>query len=163
MKTVKLASRYLIPLELFLALMIVSWGIAGSLCDGNLRSALMADGQHIWWGLFLISTGLFQFVPASIEWIIGRRWDTKTLLLFLRIRSIGGFLGMSAWVYALYIVVSMPSNILPTVLIQCLSGLLFTAWSFVGNERARVVGEPNIATSNFERTIIIERQRFGQM
>lgn len=162
MKTLKMASRYLIPLELFVAVILISWAIAGSLCDGNLHTALVHEGQNLWWGVVLGVTGAFQFIPAAIEWILGRRWDRQTLIVFLHMRSFASFLAMAAWLYVAYLVMAIQPTIYATLIVQCAAGFLCTMWSFIGNERARVVIDPRISTSNFERTIIGERQSAGE-
>lgn len=163
MKKIKMASRYLIPLELCLAVVLISWGIAGWLSEGNLHDSLVQDSQQAAWGVMLILVGLFQFTSSAVEWMFGRRWQRCTLLKFLHMRSMASFLSSAVWVYAIYILMTLHYKpvLFATVLIQCLACWLFSIWSFIGNERARVVLDPEIKTGEFEKTIIADRSRLG--
>lgn len=163
MKTVKLASRYLIPVELLLSILMMSWGIAGAWLEGNLNESLRAEGTSMAWGVGLLAVGVFQFIPAAIEWLNGRDWKRRRLLLVLCVRSAASFVAASTWVFAVYTMFTVPIKplIYIALTIQAIAGFLFCAWTFIGNERARVVIDPNIKTSDFERTIILDRARLG--
>lgn len=165
MKTLKMASRYLIPMEMLIAIVLLSWGIAGWLCEGSLNESLREKGgiSVLAWGIVLCLVAIFQFMSATIEWLYGRRWSRCMLLRFLHLRSMAAFLSMTAWVFAFYTVVTIPYKpaIFFTILIQCVAGFGFSMWSFIGNERARVVIDPFIPTSNFEKTIMVERSQVG--
>src|SRR5688572_12403522 len=77
---IKIASRYLLPLEAYMAATMISWGISGGFINGKLWQALNAsDGPDVWldsnfwWGIGLCIVGGLQLLTSLIELVTGRR------------------------------------------------------------------------------------------
>jgi hypothetical protein len=80
----KIASRFLLPLELVIALLMVSWSISGWFGGGLLWVRLSEHGLNTEWGLSLCAVGVAQLAAAGTEWCFGRCWERRRLLGFVR-------------------------------------------------------------------------------
>lgn len=154
----KIASRYLLPLELFLSILVVSWGLSGWLGGGLLWKALREYGLNDEFGVVLCATGLLQFIAAALEWFWGRRWDCSRMLTSVRARSSLGFVSVVIWVYVVYTVLTLPSTgVAWSLTVQAPAALLFQGWVFVGNYFTACVLDPDTPTERVKAQLRAER------
>lgn len=160
----KLASRYLLPLELFLAASLISWGLSGWFGAGSLWHALAISQQNNEWGTVMVAVGFAQLAAAAVEWLGGRKWCTRVLFTNASTRAVCSALGTIVWFYACYKIVTLQGmDMVVALWTQAPLGAIFSAWCFVGNMRVRTVLNPAIKTRDFERTLVMERRRFDRL
>lgn len=156
----KIASRYLLPLELFMSLLLVSWGIAGWVGHGVLGHGLASQGINVEWGIALCGIGFAQFSVGSFEWFGGKRWETPQLHLAVLARMWLAFLAGAVWLYVCYFMIVLKGEgVLVSLALQAPAGVMFSAWIFAGNSKTEVLLNPNLKTDCLERTIIADRER----
>lgn len=156
----KIASRYLIPLEIYLASTILAWGLSGWFGQGSLWSALERSGQNFEWGAVMVTIGTLQVTASATEWLIGKGWCNRLLLVNVSTRAVASALATIVWFYACYKLVTLDGmEVVVALWAQAPLGAVFSAWCFVGNMRVRTVLHPEIPTRDFERTIVVERRR----
>lgn len=144
----KVASRFFLPVEMFLGLKLLVLAITGGFGGGTLYRALLADGENIAWFLAIAATGLPVFVLAAYEWFCLRHASEDMILRSVGGRSFSAFLGTTTWVAALGYVVShnMASQSMYFVLLAPVAAT-FHAWSFVENLKVKYALDCRYATS----------------
>lgn len=156
----KIASRYLLPLELYLATTMIGWGLSGWLGKGGLWVALQANGQNLEWGSVMVAVGTSQLFAGVGEWRLGRDWCQRKLLLSVSNRSVCAALSTVIWFYACYKILTLAGmNNVVSLWIQAPVAAVFSAWVFIGNMKVRHILHPDVPTSRLEQTIIIDRRR----
>ncbi len=156
----KIASRYLLPLELYLAATMMAWGCSGWFGKGGLWAALAANGQNLEWGSVMLAVGASHFIASICEWKYGRQWCMRKLLLSVSNRTVCSALSTVIWFYACYKLVTLAGmNQVVSLWIQAPMAALFSAWAFIGNMKVRHVLHPDIPTSEFEKTMTFDRRR----
>lgn len=156
----KIASRYLLPLELFMSLLLISWGVAGWAGHGVLWHGLKAEGINIEWGVALCGIGSVQLLVGSFEWFGGKRWEVHQLHLAAIARTWLAFLAGAVWLYVCYFMTVLQGDgVLVSLALQGPAGFVFSAWIFTGNRRTEVLLNPKIKTEVLQRTIIADRER----
>ena len=151
----KVASRYLLPLEIFLGLNMLAWGISGGLARGYLFKMLERDGANMAWLFVLCLVGGVQMAWCMLEWVCGRRWQSwgrsvwpPCLHQSVSIRASCAFLAAIVWVYICKLMVDGSGLQQVTVLaILAPASFLFSVWVFVENLKVRYALNPQISTS----------------
>lgn len=155
----KIASRYLLPLELFTAVLMLSWGFASWVGGGLLWKTLLNHGLNTEWGLALCGIGAAQLAVCSIEWFAGRRWDCSRLLASVTVRYWLAFASGVVWLYATYILVTLRgADVVFTLAIQAPAAVIFSAWIFVGNRKVGCLLDPAVSTKRLQGEILAERE-----
>jgi len=156
----KIASRSFIPLELFIACAMMSWGISGGLGGGALFRELALQGRNLEWGLILCGLGAAQFAGAAIEWLLGRRWEAPMLERSVRARCVLAFLGICVWLYILlFIGTAETREPWFSLWLQSPAAAVFSFWAFVQNYKVICLLDPAVPTAQLERTMIAERKQ----
>ena len=153
--TTKVASRFLLPLELFLGLTMVSWALSGGLARGYLYRLLERDGANLTWLVVLGVVGGLQMGWAMFEWALGREWTLWTLKLWppsvhqsASLRATCAFFAGCVWLYICKLVLDGEGMQSVTVLaILAPASFLFCCWVFVENLKVRCALDPQISTS----------------
>jgi len=151
----KVASRFLLPLELFLGLTMVAWAISGGLARGYLFRLLERESANQAWLLTLGIVGGLQMGWAMFEWACGRRWTLWSLGLWppsvhqsVSIRSSCAFLSGCVWLYICKLMFDGDGMQSVTVLaVLAPASFLFCCWVFVENLKVRYALNPQISTS----------------
>lgn len=154
----KIATRYLLPLEIFMSLQMLSWGISGWVGGGTLWQALEKVGQNTEWGLALCLVGMVQLLATGLEWVAGRRWPNLHLLRSVFVRQWSAFACVVVWLYACYLAVTLPHvSEMFVLLIQAPAGVLFSVWIWGQNLKVACVLDPAVPTSRLQRELELER------
>lgn len=156
----KIASRYLIPLELFMAVTMLSWGISGWIGEGLLWDLLARNAQNWEWGLTLCAIGLVQLAVTSIEWCRGRRWDARRLHVSVTLRFWAAFACVAVWLYVCFVMATTPDALAVfSLVIQAPVALAFALWICVGNLKVACVLDPAVPTTRLQEQIRRERSQ----
>lgn len=156
----KIASRLFIPLEVFLAYCLVSWGLSGGVGGGALFRDLALQGRNAEWGLILCGLGMAQAIVSSTEWYFGRRWPDDLLERWVRARCVIAFVGLCVWLYVLFFMATAANRELSFALwLQAPAGMLFSGWAWVENYKVLVLLDPTLSTQNLEKTVIADRRK----
>jgi len=159
---VRYASRYLLPIEMFCAVLLLSWGIAGMQTHGALSGVLDGAGIALPWTIVLCVVAAAQLVFASVELFAGRRWSDRDLLLSVSLRCICAFLSVPVWIYIFKFTFDAPgATFVSPLMLQAPLGVLWQAAIFVGNVRTRCLLDPKIPTNRLEREVQLDRGRFA--
>lgn len=156
----KIATRFLLPLELFAGMVMLSWGVSGWLGGSGLWTMLAVHDQNLEWGLWLCGVGAAQFGAAAVEFVAGRDWRPRALLFAVSLRFWLAFLGIVVWCYVFFVVLTAERS--PGVLslaMQAPLALAFSAWIAWGNRRVACVLDPAVSTQGLQRQILAERRR----
>lgn len=154
----KIATRRLLPLELFLSIVMASWGLSGWLGGGQLWKTLHQFGLNAEFGLVLCGTALAQLCVCALEASIGRRWAACKLLASVRARYWLAFLSLAIWVYVLYVITTLRgSGVVVPLMVQAPAAILFLAYVYVENLRTAHVLDPQVPTQRLQRQILADR------
>jgi hypothetical protein len=155
----KNASRYLLPLELFMAVLMLSWGVSGWLGGGILWNVLAAAGTNTEWGLSLCLVGLAQLLASGAEWGLGRRWGERALLYSVSVRFWIALVSVAVWIYVCKVMLTLPGGLeVFALLVQAPAALLFAAWIGIGNRKMACLLDPAVPTVKLQRQILEERR-----
>jgi len=156
----KIAARYLLPLEMFMAVSMFGWGLSGWKGHGILWQILAEHRQeNFQWGVALCSVGLAQFAVTLGEWFFGKGWSNGSLLLIVRARFWLAFLSMIVWVYVCYFIFTTHGAIaVLTLFVQAPTAAIFQACIGVGNLKVATMLDPSVRTTRLQRAMHDERQ-----
>jgi hypothetical protein len=146
----KYATRYLLPIEIVMAVGLVSWGCSGGFGGGALWAELRKLNINEVWGFWLIGVGA-----------VGKRWRDEMLLLSIKMRMSCLFFATVIWFYICYLAIQISGNgfVIP-MMVQAPAALLFSIWAYVGNARIKCVLDPDIPSYNLEQRLAQERMSF---
>lgn len=155
----KIASRYLLPVELLTAAVMVSWGVSGWSGGAGLWSMLAAQGMNAEWGLVLCGLGTVQFCVAAFELARGRRWESRPLLFSVSLRFWLAFFATAAWFYACFLVLTMPGAPgMFSLAMQAPMALACSMWIAYDNRKVACVLDPGVPTQALQARIRRERE-----
>ena len=151
----KAASRFLLPLEIFLGLTMFAWGLSGGLGRGYLHKLLASISNDDEWIWTLGIVGSIQMSVAMLEWALGKRWPLWTTQRWppsvhfsSSLRATISFVACMVWLWVLKLVVTVPGMTNITVLaIMAPASVIFCCWVFVENLKVRYALDPRIPTS----------------
>lgn len=156
----KIASRYLLPVEIMAAVIMLSWGIAGWLGRESLWKMLDALGLNDEWGLLFCGVGGLQLTAACVEMIFGLHWSPLKLFYMVTIRFWLAFCAMAVWTYACYAILVMPAAPhICSLAIQAPALFLCSLWIAYGNRKVSTVLDPSVPTRKLQREILEQRRR----
>lgn len=156
----KIASRYLIPLELLMGVLIISWGFAGLHGRGALARSLEAHDLQLVWGLVLCGVGAAQVVAAALEQLLGRRWPDDRLLFSVTLRFVLAGVAAVVWFYICYLLVQIRGvDLIVSLGLQAPAALVFSVWILVANRKVACLLDPRCPTETLQQTMRIERRR----
>lgn len=144
----KVASRFLLPLEIFQALHLIALGITGGLAHGALFRALERTQSNQAWLILFVSAGLPLLFTGLYEWFFLRHANRQMVF-----KSVGARAGLSLyggvlWVCAL-IIIAAEGAARSTMLLVTIApiSIFFHAWCFRENLKVRYALDPNRSTS----------------
>lgn len=156
----KIASRYLLPLELYMAVVLLSWGLSGWFGGGLLWKTLEKSGQNTEWGLALCSIAAAQLLLTAAEWCFGRRWPSPRLFACVTVRMWLALASTGVWIYVVYMMATLRgADMVFSLALQAPAGVLFSLWVLVGNLKVACLLDPSCPTENLKRTIQADRER----
>lgn len=153
----KVASRFLLPLEMYLGITAVSWAMAGGFGHGPVRQ-LLAGGGHAYlddvWLVTLSAVGIAQIAAASLEWVQGREWELTGIWRSARIRLSIAFVSMLIWLWVLKMLTDLGSfDITLGLALISPATVMMQGWAAWENYRVRLAADNSIPTS----TMIFKR------
>jgi hypothetical protein len=167
----RVASRHLLPLEIYLGMQMIAWGLWGGLWPGDLHTILAMDGyKQKEWLTVLVVVGTVQIGWSALEWLFGRHWPLwegtearlsevaqrgdahphwpPTVHLSVSVRACVAFVAGSVWIYVCLALVAVPAmHYLGVLAIIAPGSFCFCAWTFVENLKVRYALDPRIPTS----------------
>lgn len=166
---IKIASRYLLPLELYMAATMISWGISGGgflVPAGKLFEAINAADtvdswldSNVWWGIGLCAMGGLQLIVTAAELFAGRRWVPTLIFVSVSMRCIAAFFSTVAWIIVLYTQVKTPAmHAIVSMWFQAPLSIIMNIAAYGGNLKVRNVLDATIETSSLEEKIIHKRR-----
>lgn len=157
----KIASRYLLPLEILMAVLMLSWGMSGWQGGGRLWDVLQKEQLNQQWGLALCGIGLAQLVISLCEWLGGRHWEPRLLLATTRARFWLALISVAAWIYVCYfmLVTRGAAGMVFSLSVQAPVAVIFAAWIAVSNLKVAVLLDPAVPTARLQRQFLTERER----
>lgn len=153
----KMASRYLLPTEMFIGLQLVTWGMSGWFGGGSVHDALVEKHECLVWGISLMSVGSLMFLTAFTESCLGRYWSNRLIMRSVSLRCIASFLAAIVWMYMLSVALSIATTTF-SMLLQSPLGIIFSCMIYFGNYKVRYVLNPRTSTVRLQQEIIGERQ-----
>lgn len=145
---IAVASRYLLPLEILMALQAIAWAISGGLGHGRLWRVLDAQGENLAWFALLGGVGVAMCAISALEWLCGRAWPLSRVLASVSLRAVLAFLMTAIWCYALYAVLVYDAERSVFVLTMMAPlNALFSWWCFHENLKVRYALDPRCATT----------------
>jgi hypothetical protein len=147
----KVASRFLIPLEMYLGVQAIAWGLSGSICKGGLHNVLAQDDQSLSWGVILCSVGAAQIVLGVIEWLRGKRWDLLQIHRSVSYRAVASLVAAFAWVAAggvLFIAAGFTA--VPALTLSAPFSIAFCMWCYKENLQVRYALDQQYKTSTIQ-------------
>lgn len=154
------ASRFLLPLEMFTAILLIFLGIDGWVGYSPLWAALASFDKNLEWGIALCGLGLVQLSVAFLEWHVGREWADRAIFRSVIARKWCGFLAVVAWLYVCYLMLIARGT--DTPLMPALTApvaVLFAAWICIGNLKVGCLLDPNVPTARLEAAMIVDRKK----
>lgn len=154
------ATRFFLLAELTMAVLLFITALAGGLLYGGLQQQLAVTGQNLAWGLVFGAVALAHGAVVGIEVAVGRRWDDSAVMRSCGFRSAGLFMQFICWLYAVFFILTAPGPVEdPALLLTGLFFLPLTVLAFIANRRAYALLNPEIPTTNYERTIVMHTNR----
>lgn len=159
----KIATRHLLLLELYMAMTMVVWGISGGIGGGALFLFLGHTGQNAEWGVTLCAIGALQFLIAGAEWSFGRGWSDQSLQWSVSARFWASFLSVAVWVYVCQVVIAEPAARQAWALtLQAPMSVIFAVISCWMNRQAACLLDPSVPTHRLQRKLMDERMHLWQ-
>lgn len=153
MQSVKVASRFLLPLETFLGFVLISWAVHASFGNGYVTQLFGELGEAGAWTSIGAAAGIVQLGAALIEFLFGRHWPEyspgKTLTIHnsVMVRIWGGVLSVVAWSFAIKLVYQQQQALaLLSLTMIAVAAILFSIWTIVENWRVRSAVDPRVPT-----------------
>lgn len=156
------ASRYLLPMEMYMGLTSIAFGFSGGIMKGYLWSVLAGRGENLAWMTVLCVVGLMQFTMAAVEWFLGRHWSVWSPATFrltvhrsVFVRAVCSFLSVAMWVYVVStLAASDGTRSVGALWFVSPSSIIFSAWAFYENQKVYCAIDPHYdtaATLSFRR------------
>ena len=156
----RLRSRHMIPMEMLAFLTLVVAGASGTFGPGYLHFVLAADGQALWWGLFILPIALLGVSISSAEWWIGVEWENGTLRHSIWLRMCLSGLATIMWAYILYVMATLPGGPITSMVASACFVSPFHIWSWWVNYRVHCALNPKMRTANLGRRLETSRDRW---
>jgi hypothetical protein len=143
----KVASRFLAPLEIFIGLFTLSWGLSAYLHIGALNQMLTQHGEHYVYSVVFIACGWYMAAIAAIEWVSGKQWTERVLYVFACMRSMMCFLTCLAWSYNFYLFATIGLHHVVAVLVyQTPIAIVGCVYAYIENAKVRYALDPRYPT-----------------
>lgn len=160
-RTAKVRSRHMIPMECLAFIMLAMVGYSGTFGTSYLNYVLTAEGQALWWGLFILPVALCGWGAAGVEWWLGTRWEGEVLFRSITIRMLLSGLAFFMWFfYILYVMATIEGGPIMSVVYTAFFVCPFHLWSWWVNLRAHCALNPNMRTENLGRRLETSRDRW---
>lgn len=154
------ASRFLLPLEMLTAILLLCLGIDGWVGYSPLWVALASLDKNLEWGIALCGLGLVQLSVAFLEWHVGRDWNDRWLLRSVNARKWCAFLAVVAWLYVCYLMLIARASDTPMMAaLTAPVAVWFSMWILVGNLKVGCLLDPSVPTFRLQEAISSDRKK----
>lgn len=148
-------SRYLLPMELLLAVVMVVVSAHGFLIKGEIERAAVS------WILGLGIVGGVWFHVAAIEWCEGFTWSLERLRKWVYLRKWLAIISIAVWCYVIDTLLNVEEPSRLAVLFVGIAAIVpFHVWSWWVNYRTWVVLNPKFSTKKLEAQLATVRTRW---
>jgi hypothetical protein len=147
----RVASRFMLPVEMFLGLKLMALGFIGGFGGGTLHTNLVESGETWQWFLSIFPLGLYLFLISAREWFWMRYADKQSIFKSVSARSVGAFFGCITWACAFLIIATkgwLGSSMYFALLAPIAA--VFHSWSYVENLKVRYALNDRVPTSGLE-------------
>lgn len=147
----KVASRFMLPVELLLGWLLIVSAVVGGFGRGPLYASLLQRGENLSWFVVFFAIGSMQAGIAMWEWTSLRSAADDYLLQVARVRSSLAFIAGMAWICAMawLIVDGMARSSMMFVLVAPVA-TAFNAWAFAENQKVTYALDPQHATTRLQ-------------
>jgi hypothetical protein len=159
-RVARIRSRHMIPMEMLAFLTLMVAGLSGAFVNGYLHIVLSADGQALWWGLALMPIAGAGLIVAAAEWWIGHAWENGMLRGSIWVRMWLSGLAFIMWIYVLYVMATLPSGPVTSMVISACFVSPFHLWSWWVNYRVHCALDPKMKTEKLGRRLETTRDRW---
>lgn len=147
-------SRYLLPLEMCLAVQLVAIAMSGSMGNGVLHRLVAARDDPMTWGLVMGTIGFAWFCSAAIEWVFGKDWQGGVVAVSIWMRKWMSLAAMVSWSYITYTMVMAPEGLkVFAVFLIAPVMTLFSIWAWWVNARTETLLDPRLKTHGLEKSL----------
>lgn len=152
-RQLKVASRFMLPVEMLLGFLTIICGLVGAFGHGTLHNQLSSRGESVGWLLTFGVVGLLQVGIAVYEWSRLRGAPDEKLLDVARVRSAAQFATFMAWAAsAIWILIEGMARTSMMLMMVTPVICAFAAWAFVENQKVRYALDPDHATTTLRFT-----------
>lgn len=147
----KVASRFMLPLEMLLGWLLFTAGLVGGLGHGTLYRALLERGENINWALPFCTLGGIQILVAMIEWRWMRASPEVDIMRASTARSLAAGFSVLAWV-SIFVWIIMEGLARTSMMIVMIAPIVaaFNAWAFAENQKVKYALDPRHPTTRLQ-------------
>jgi len=148
MHSIKVASRFMLPVEMLIGWMLLVVGLVGSVGGGTLYRALLERGENLAWGLPFCAVGALQVAVSMVEWWTMRGAPERDIMLAANIRSALAFIAGIAWLAAFsWVIVEGLARTSMMLVMTAPIVCAFNAWAFIENQKVKYALDPKHPTT----------------
>lgn len=146
--TKRAGSRHLLPIEMYLGIVAISWAVSGGFGTGYLRDQLLRINSSSAWFFVLMSLGLAQLLIAATEFTAGGTWPMYRIWRTARLRTAMAFLSILIWVWVCKLLWDFPyvAHAIFVLVIMAPVTVVAQGWVFVENFKVRLAADEKIPT-----------------
>lgn len=160
-KPSKFRSRYLLPMEMALAVVVFVLGIGGAFGHGRLSALLAARQDTLEWALVLGGAGAVWLAVAVAEWFLGLSWEIEKIRIAVRLRMICSGAACVGWLLCGYVLADGGRGGQYLVFIMLTPPMFaLCVWSWYVNYRTDCLLDPNLDTTKLEKRLEERLSRF---
>lgn len=156
-ETTKSATRFLLPTEIFLAAISLTWAAGAIFGVGPWWKTTLITGAATSWGKWTMAFALAHLLIAGAEYAIGRGWHDTFIRWSCEARYTLAWLVMSCWVVSILARVFEQAPTAVTLSMQTGIIILGNALVIWHNGRTKTILDPNIQTQRLQSRMIEAR------
>lgn len=144
----KVASRFMLPVEMLIGWMMFVAGLVGSVGGGTLYRALLERDENLAWGLPFCTLGGLQVIVSMVEWFTMRHSPDVDIMRMANIRSALNFLASVAWLASFsWVIVEGLARTSMMLVMTAPIVCAFNAWAFIENQKVKYALDPRHPTT----------------
>ena len=156
----RVRSRHMIPMEMLAFLTLMVAGITGAFGPGYLHTILTRYDHALEWGFALLPIAGLGVIVSAGEWWLGTNWQNGILRHSIWTRMWLSGLAFVMWLYTLYIMASVPSGPVTSMVISACFVGPFHLWSWWVNYRVHCALNPTMKTEKLGARLETNRDRW---
>jgi hypothetical protein len=147
----KVASRFMLPVEMLLGWLLFAMGLVGGVGQGTLYRALLERGENLSWALLFCTLGGIQVMIAVTEWRWMRASPELDIMRASTARSVSAGMAVLAWaaVFVWIIMEGLARTSMMVVMIAPITAA-FNAWAYAENQKVKYALDPKHPTTRLQ-------------